>query len=213
MNVEPEFHSIARERAAAGGESGKKKLLLCVSTLHPHKNLERLVRAFQRFHARHPDYELVIAGLRGCFAERLEHAIELAGLTNAVRLTGWIPRNDLYDLYRRATAFIYPSLFEGFGMPVLEAIAAGIPLACADIPPLKEVAADCAIYFPPEDDELMLDALERVAFDGPERGRLTREGPARAVGFTWDLAARSTIDVFESVLAKSRRRRDRPRAV
>ncbi|MEO8024943.1 MAG: glycosyltransferase family 1 protein [Bryobacteraceae bacterium] len=200
--VEPEFLEIARARAAAPLPG---KLLLCVSTLHPHKNLDRLVRAFQRFHGRHPDYELVIAGLRGFFAERLERAIELADLTKAVRLTGWIPREDLYGLYRDATAFVYPSRFEGFGMPVLEAIAAGLPLACSDIAPLKEVAADCAVYFPPEDDELMLDALERIVFDEPERARLAREGPDRAASFTWDRAARETLAVLErAVLSKKK---------
>jgi len=201
--VEPEFESIAHQRSAGPG----KRLLLCVSTLHPHKNLDRLVRVFQRFHARHPDYELVIAGLRGFFADRLERAIELADLTKAVKLTGWIPREDLYALYQRADAFVYPSMFEGFGMPVLEAIAAGLPLACSDIAVLKEVAANCAVYFPPEDEELMLDALERVAFDKPERDRLARAGPERAAGFTWDLAARSTLAVLAGAFAKSSKKR------
>jgi glycosyltransferase involved in cell wall biosynthesis len=197
--VEPEFRAIAADRAAQASTS---RMLLCVSTLHPHKNLDRLVHAFQRFHARHPDYELVIAGLRGFFAEKLERAIELADLTKSVRLTGWIPREALYGLYGRAEAFVYPSRFEGFGMPVLEAISAGIPLACSDIPPLKEVAGDCAVYFPPDDEELMLDALERIVFDQPERERLIREGPARAAGFTWDLAARLTLSVFGRAYAK-----------
>ncbi len=199
--VEPEFQAIGRERAGPSPPAQTKKLLLCVSTLHPHKNLDRLVQAFQRFHARHPGYELVIAGLRGFFAEKLERTIELADLTKVVRLTGWIPREDLYALYGRAAAFVYPSRFEGFGMPVLEAMAAGIPMACSNIPPLKEVAGDCAVYFPPEDEELMLDALERIAFDEAERARLTREGPERAAGFSWDLAARSTLAVFENVFA------------
>ncbi len=197
--VELEFRAIAEERALRPSQS---KMLLCVSTLHPHKNLGRLVRAFQRFHARHPDYELVIAGMRGFFAEKLERAIERADLTNCVRLTGWIPRQEVYDLYRKADAFVYPSRFEGFGMPVLEAIAAGLPLACSDIPPLKEVGGDCAVYFPPDDEELMLDALERIAFDEPERARLMREGPARAAGFSWDLAARLTLAALERAHAK-----------
>jgi glycosyltransferase involved in cell wall biosynthesis len=82
-------------------------------------------------------------------------------------------------------------------------MAAGLPLACADIAPLKEVAGDCAVYFPPDDEELLLDALERIVFDEPERSRLAREGPARASEFTWEAAARSTLEVLESVLRAS----------
>ena len=124
--VEPAFFELAERREP-------KDYLLCVSTLHPHKNLERLIRV----HAAMQDApELVLTGLRGFAAKKLEQA---AG--PRVRFTGWIPRDELYELYRCARAFVYPSTFEGFGMPVLEAMAAGVPVACSDIPPLREIAA------------------------------------------------------------------------
>ncbi len=173
--VEQAFFDVADRRQPAD-------YLLCVSTLHPHKNLERLIRV----HAGMRDApQLVVTGLRGFAAERIERA---AG--SGVRFTGWIPRDELYELYRRARAFVYPSTFEGFGMPVLEAMAAGVPVACSDIPPLREVAGSDAVYFAPDDDASMRSAIERVLMNpGPV-------GPARdrAAGFTWERTARQTLD-------------------
>src|SRR5579885_1722998 len=135
--VEPAFFAIAERREP-------RDYLLCVSTLHPHKNLERLLRV----HAQMPAApELVMTGLRGFAAQELER---LAG--PRVRFTGWVSRDELYELYRCARAFVYPSTFEGFGMPVLEAMAAGIPVACSDIPPLREIADGCAVFFDPLSD-------------------------------------------------------------
>ena len=112
--VEPAFSRLDR--------SHTESYLLCVSTLHPHKNLPRLIRAYGR---KKRDFRLVLAGLRGFHAETIERQIEEMGLRDSVQITGWVPRDDLYSLYERARAFVYPSMFEGFGMPVLEALAAG----------------------------------------------------------------------------------------
>jgi|SRR5579872_2202251 len=158
--------------------------LLCVSTLHPHKNLDRLIRAYAR---KKREYRLVIAGMRGFYADQIDALI--AELAVPVQLTGWIPRKDLLRLYEHALAFVYPSTFEGFGMPVLEAMAAGIPLACSDIPPLREVAGDSAVYFDPSDEAAISDALDRVVQGGPD-------GRERARGFSWEAAARSTLKLL-----------------
>ncbi|MEO8129334.1 MAG: glycosyltransferase family 1 protein, partial [Bryobacteraceae bacterium] len=111
--VEQEFFEIQNKPDPAD------PYLLCVSTLHPHKNLERLIRVFGEFRRSCPEFRLVIAGLRGFHAEVLEKLAD-----EHVRLTGWIPREELYGLFAGATGFIYPSTVEGFGMPVLEAMAA-----------------------------------------------------------------------------------------
>ncbi|MEO7141874.1 MAG: glycosyltransferase family 1 protein [Bryobacteraceae bacterium] len=184
--VEPRFFEIGRHRAP-------ENFLLCVSTLHPHKNLDKLIDAFARFRAAYPDFQLVIAGLRGFFAESLERRIASLNLAAAVRLTGWIPREDLYDLYRRAFAFVYPSSFEGFGMPVLEAMAAGIPQACSNIEPLKTLAGSAALLFNPDNAEEFSAALTRIVSDDALRQRLEIEGPLRAAGFSWDETARLTL--------------------
>src|SRR5258707_699613 len=105
--------------------------LLAVSTLHPHKNLDGLLRAFALFRECHPEYRLVVSGIHGFFSPQLHALREKLNLEDSVEFPGWIPREDLYDLFRRAAAFLYPSLFEGFGLPVLEALAAGVPTACS----------------------------------------------------------------------------------
>jgi glycosyltransferase involved in cell wall biosynthesis len=180
--VEPAFSALDRSHIEA--------FVLCVSTLHPHKNLDRLIRAYAR---RQRNFRLVLAGMRGFFASALESLIAEMGVMDSVQLTGWIPRDKLYRLYERACAFIYPSTFEGFGMPVLEAMAAGIPVACSDIPPLREVGGDAVLYFDPLDESAIAEALERIVTDEPLRKRLAEAGPDRARPFTWERAAEQVI--------------------
>ena len=187
--VEPEFFTLRRGRP--------QPYLLCVSTLHPHKNLDLLVSAFAEFRRGRPEFRLVIAGMRGFHAEALEHRIAAENASDFVRLTGWIPREQLYDLFRDAWAFVYPSTFEGFGMPVLEAMAAGVPLVCSSIPPLREVAAGAALYFDPGDRSALLDAMRRVVEDEPLRERLAAEGRERAREFSWERSARAVLNSLE----------------
>jgi glycosyltransferase involved in cell wall biosynthesis len=186
--VEPQFFEL--------GPRAPEPFLLCVSTLHPHKNLDRLVRAFAEFKRKHPEFKLVLTGLRGFFTKELEEEIARSGIANAIELTGWIPREKLYDLFRRATAFVYPSRFEGFGMPVAEAMAAGLPVGCSDIAPLREVAGEHAVYFDPFDESAITAALERVAGDPELRARLTAEGPMWARRFSWDRCAKETLELL-----------------
>jgi glycosyltransferase involved in cell wall biosynthesis len=158
--------------------------VLCVSTLHPHKNLDRLIRAFAR---RERGCKLVIAGMRGFHASQIEALI--AELGARVELTGWVARKDLMRLYEHARAFIYPSTFEGFGMPVLEAMATGVPVACSDIPPLHEVGGDAVLYFDPLNEDAISEALDRVVdFVGNGRERARR--------FRWETSAEMTLDVL-----------------
>jgi glycosyltransferase involved in cell wall biosynthesis len=173
--VEREFFEIAKSRAP-------KDFLLCASTSHPHKNLVALLRAFGQ--AGGLPY-LVITGVRGFAARQVE---ELAG--KSVKVTGWIPRQELYQLFREARGFIYPSTFEGFGMPVLEAMAAGVPVACSDIPPLREIAGSTVHYFDPGSETQIRDALERLA-----AGKIpTEAAEQRAREFTWEKTSRETLD-------------------
>jgi len=183
--VEPEFFTLDRTRT--------EPFVLCVSTLHPHKNLDRLIRAYAR---RERDWSLTIVGMRGFFADALEALIARLDLKGSVQLTGWISRGELLQLYARAHAFVYPSTFEGFGMPVLEAMAAGIPVACSDIPPLREVAGEAALFFDPTNEDAIADALDRIVTDAPLRAKLTDAGPERARQFSWELAARETLNAL-----------------
>ena len=183
--VDPVFFEIARQRSAAALEP----FLLCVSTLHPHKNIDRLVRAFAKFREKRPEFRLVLAGMKGFFAQQVEAQVLASGVEDAVRITGWIAREELLDLYRRAQAFVYPSTFEGFGMPVLEALAAEIPLACSDIEPMRGLANGDAILFDPSSDDAMTSALLQLA-DAPPRSN------GRIQDFTWTRTAQATLRVL-----------------
>ncbi len=186
--VDNRFFAIAGERTRV------EPFLLCVSTLHPHKNIERLVRVFSRLRSRHPDLRLVLAGMKGFQTSPVEALISSLGLTGKVELTGWIPREQLYDYFRRAAAFVYPSTFEGFGMPVVEALAAQVPLACSDIEPLRSIVRGAAWLFNPEDEAAMERAIERL---------LSGEAPAApnpARDYSWETAAQATLQALRSVL-------------
>jgi glycosyltransferase involved in cell wall biosynthesis len=173
--VEREFMEIAHRRHP-------QDFLLCVSTTHPHKNLERLLRV----HAQMKNApKLILTGVRGFAAKEIE---SLA--SGSVEITGWIPREDLRSLYRNALGFIYPSTFEGFGMPVLEAMAAGVPVACSDIAPLREIARSTVHFFDPASDREIRDALLLLA-----SGKIsTVAAQKRAAQFTWEKTARATLD-------------------
>jgi len=189
LGVDPKFFEIARARRP-------EPILLTVSTLHPHKNLDRLLRAFAGFHSARPEFRLVIAGLRGFDTENLERLRQELALTDHVEFTGWIPRDDLYALYARAFAFVYPSTFEGFGLPVLEALAAGVPAACSNIEPLSSTAGDAALQFDPQDEKALLDAMTKLVSDEVLRAQLAAAGPQRAARFSWHTTARLTLDAL-----------------
>ena len=180
--VDPAFFEIAKQRAP-------EDFLLCVSTLHPHKNIDRLVRAFARLRQTDPNTRLVLVGIKGFNTTMVQSEIARLKLDEAVRVTGWIPREELLDLYRRARAFVYPSTFEGFGMPVIEALAAEIPLACSDIEPLKSLASPEALLFDPKSEESMASALRRVL-------RLEPKPNDRIRSFTWKRTAELTLRVL-----------------
>jgi len=188
--VDAAFFEVAKRRQP-------ERFLLAVSTLHPHKNLDALLRAFAVFRQSHPDFRLVVSGLHGFSAGDLHTLRDALGLRDAVDFPGWIPREELYNLFARAWAFVYPSLFEGFGLPVLEALAAGVPTACSSIDPLHAISGDAALRFDPHDQAALLAAMTRVADDDALRQSLATAGPARAAHFNWRFTARTTLDALE----------------
>jgi glycosyltransferase involved in cell wall biosynthesis len=184
--VDPVFFDIARRRTP-------EPFLLSVSTLHPHKNLDGLLRAFAGFRRTHPEFRLVVCGLHGFSTGALHELRDSLDLRNAVEFPGWIPREDLHDLYARAWAFLYPSRFEGFGLPLLEALASGIPTACSGIEPLSSMAAGAALEFDPLDTTAIAEAMERIATDETLRAHLAEAGLRRAAQFSWRATAEATL--------------------
>ena len=117
-------------------------------------------------------------------------------LSDHVEFPGWVPREQLYDYYARATAFFYPSLFEGFGLPILEALAAGVPTACSDIEPMDSLAADAALKFDPRDPAAIAETMHRLVTDSTLRERLAAAGPLRAAQFSWHATAQGVLDAL-----------------
>ena len=189
LGVDPAFFAIGRRRRP-------QSYFLAVSTLHPHKNLDRLLRAFAEFRALRPEFRLVVAGLRGFYTGSLEKLRAELGLETAVRFTGWIPREELYELFAGAGAFLYPTTFEGFGLPVLEALAAGVPTACSNIQPVSGIAGDAALQFDPSDTSAIVDAMKRIVCDEALRSKLAERGPERAARYSWEETARITLGVI-----------------
>jgi glycosyltransferase involved in cell wall biosynthesis len=194
LGVDPIFFDLARQRHP-------EPFLLAVSTLHPHKNLDGLLRAFAEFHRERPEFRLTVCGLHGFFTGPLHQLRDQLGLDGVVDFPGWIPRRELHDLYARAWAFVYPSLFEGFGIPVVEAMAAGVPVACSDIEPIAGIAGGAALRFDPRDPTAMLNALRRITTDEELRRRLSEEGPRRASQFSWRKTAEITLEGLKDCAA------------
>ena len=198
--VEEEFFSVGARRQNRNPEP----VLLCPSTTHPHKNHARLVRCFRQFSAAHPEWRLVMTGVSG-FADRgVREQIAALGLESRVQILGWLPREELYSWFERAGAVVYPSTFEGFGFPVVEALAAGIPVACSNIEPLRTIAADAALLFDPASEADMLHALERIGSDEPLRAQLAQAGPIRAAQFTWRKCAEKTLAILVQAAGRAK---------
>jgi glycosyltransferase involved in cell wall biosynthesis len=161
--------------------------VLAVATLEPRKNLSTLVAAHTLVRAQRPGLELVVAGAPVHWAEQ-----ELGG--DGVTALGFVPDDELPELYRGASVFAYPSLFEGFGIPVVEAMACGTPVVATDDPAVQEVAGDAAILVPRA---RLAEGLRRALAD---RERLVTAGLERAAGFRWDDAARRTVAVWRQAL-------------
>ena len=189
LGVEQRFFDIASDRKTQNPEP----LILCVSTLHPHKNIELLLRAYAKFRNKYPDIKLVLAGMRGFHARPVELLIEALSLSDHVTITGWIPREDIYKLYTHASAFVFPSLFEGFGIPLVEAMAAGIPSICANLEPMKSNAGGAALTFEPASVDELANCLLRVTSDAQLRAHLCSAGQAQAQQFRWERTAAVTL--------------------
>ena len=212
LGVEPRFRPqeprAARALVAAQyGLTGS--YLLFVGTLEPRKNLRRLLLAYRRLlqvrgGAACPP--LVVAGAPGWWTDVLHRAVRRLGLEARVRFLGRVPDEHLPALYSTATVFVYPSLYEGFGLPPLEALACGAPVITSNCSALPEVVGDAALQVDPRDVAALADALDRLLSDEQTRQVLASRGPAQAAQFTWARTAAATVAVYREALALWARR-------
>lgn len=176
--------------------------LLYLGTLQPRKNLRRLVTAFARFATRcsQQSIHLVLAGKRGWLCDELFDQVREQGLDQQVHFPGYIAREDKAALLGGATAFVFPSLHEGFGLPVLEAQACGCPVITSTTSSLPEVAGDAALLVDPEDSTAISYAMERLTVDRELRHTLIERGFANVKRFSWEACAETVLDVIETCL-------------
>jgi glycosyltransferase involved in cell wall biosynthesis len=199
---DPTPPEVVRERFALAD----RRVVLCVSAALVHKNLDRLLDAFAGVLAADPDVQLVLVGHEGREYARLGGRATALGVADHVSFTGWISAADLEGLYAVAACCAYPSLYEGFGLPVLEAMARGVPLACSPAPSLPVVAGAAPLLFDPQDTASITAAILRVLDDPELAATLRARGLERAARFTWERCAEGVLAVYDQVLADARTR-------
>jgi glycosyltransferase involved in cell wall biosynthesis len=182
---------------------GDRRVLLSASAKRPHKNLLRLLDAHALLGSGAGGARpvLVLPGYATPHEDELRARAAALGTSDDVRFVGWVSDADMEGLYALADAFVFPSLYEGFGLPVLEAMARGVPVACSDRSSLPEVAGDAALLFSPEDVGAMAAALTRLLDDEALRARLSAAGVERAASFTWARTAELTVASYRRALA------------
>ena len=178
-----------------------ERFLIHVGTLEPRKNLGRLVEALHRLREEGLRIPLLLVGGKGWLYDDFFRRLAQLDVQEDVRLTGYVPAADLPLLLGAATAAVMPSVYEGFGLPVLEAMACGTPVACADTSSLPEVGGDAARYFDPYDEAAMADAIRALWTDADLRAAMRRRGLKQAARFSWERAAVETLAVYDRVLA------------
>jgi glycosyltransferase involved in cell wall biosynthesis len=202
----PEFRPISRESAAAtvADRFGiARPFLLSVGDLQPRKNQIGLIRAFARLVHAHPQLKqnLVLAGKETWFAGRVHEAARESGVGDRIQFVGFVSDDDLLQLYNACDVFVFPSFYEGFGLPVLEAMACGRAVTCSEVSALPEVVDGAAILFDPYSLDQIARALADLLLDAELRSRMERRGLQRAAHFSWQKTARQTLDVYEQVVA------------
>jgi glycosyltransferase involved in cell wall biosynthesis len=187
--VEPIF---AQARAPEGPRS---PYLLAVGTLEPRKNLPALLEAFRALRRQGRDLDLVLVGRQGW-----QHSLPLGDLAPHVRITGAVSDTELAALYAGAACFVLPSIYEGFGLPLVEAMASGTPAVASDIPALREVGGDTVRYASPDDPAALTQVIASVVDDRAGSRERAQRGRERALEFSWEACARDTLQVYRRIV-------------
>jgi glycosyltransferase involved in cell wall biosynthesis len=202
----PEFRVVGRERAQ---KAVRERLgfdapfVFSVGDLQPRKNHIGLIAAFSQLMARQPQlpHHLVLTGKETWFTPKVLEAASKSGFASRIHFTGFVGDPELLELYNACECFVFPSFYEGFGLPILEAMACGRAVACSSTSAMPEVADGAGLLFNPHDTDDMARALADILLDPELRARMERLGLQRAAGFTWQKSARATLEVYHEIAA------------
>ena len=201
-------HQPQDPRAAAEFIAAKygvsKDYILTLGTIVPHKNLITLVRALKILRgAGEISLQLLVAGARGGRFSGFLNAVQSLGLTEKdIRFLGFVPDEDLPMLYSGSSLFVFPSLYEGFGLPLVEAMACGVPVVASNTSSIPEVVGDAGLLVPPTEPEAFAEAILRVRSDEGLRRAMIEKGLKQATGFRWDTSARHHLACMQSVVTR-----------
>lgn len=202
LGSRPGAARLTDEQTRARFALADRRVLLSLSAKRPHKNLPALIDALARIDAERRPL-LVLPGYGTWHEAELRARADAAGVSGDVRFLGWLDAQEIEGLWAIADAFVFPSLYEGFGLPVLEAMARGVPVACSNVSALPEVAGDAALLFDPYDVDAIARATQRLLDDAELAGRLRALGREHARLFTWRRSARLTLDSYARALGRS----------
>jgi glycosyltransferase involved in cell wall biosynthesis len=202
--VDEDFRPVERQEQLKELRKRRRlppRMLLFVGTIEPRKNLTTLLRSYALLREWIQPPPLVIAGAKGWQHEEVFSLAQELGLLDELLFPGFIPRDELPLWYNAADLFVYPSLYEGFGLPPLEAMACGTPVVASNTSSLPEVVGDAGLLVEPTDAEEIAEAMQRLLTDSTLRDELTSKGLERARAFTWHRTARETAEVYDRALS------------
>ena len=206
----PEFRVVGRERAQKSVRAQLRfdaPYVLSVGDLAPRKNQIGLIAAFSKLLTEHPHlkHHLVLTGKETWFTPKVREAARSCGFASRIHFTGFVSDEELLELYNACECFVFPSFYEGFGLPILEAMACGRAVACSNTSSMPEVADGAGLLFDPHRTGEITRAMKDILLDAELRGRLERLGLQRAALFTWKKSARATLDVYREVVQETGR--------
>jgi len=203
----PDFRVIGRERAGASVRARlgfHAPFVFSLGDLQPRKNQIGLIAAFAKLLTAHPQlkHHLVLTGKETWFTPRVREAALSSGFADRIHFTGFVCDDDLLELYNACDCFVFPSFYEGFGLPILEAMACGRAVACSNTAAMPEVADGAGLLFNPHSIDDIKRSMTDILLDAELRGRMERLGIQRAAQFSWQRSARETLSVYEEVAAE-----------
>jgi glycosyltransferase involved in cell wall biosynthesis len=203
LGIDPRFRviedSLALERVRREYKL-PDQFILYVGLVEPRKNVPLLIRAYKNLAEQGLVNPLVIVGRFGWMYSEVLDEVERLELKDRVYFTGYVPSDDLPGIYNLASLCVYPTRYEGFGFPALEAMACGVPLITSAVSSLPEIVGDAGLLVTPDDEELLTQAMRSVLSNADLRAEMSHKGPFQAAQFTWDRTARLTLQVYRQVL-------------